>query len=261
MSVRLYADEYRCAIYEEAPGGGDPIDPNSQMNRPVLDPITWIDNIYFHSDLNYYRIAAQNLNVVINHASVAGLTTQAGNGAGDTSDIVTYAGQIATTSHLLIDHNLGYIPKFFCIYDGKLIPHGTPVQSVGNGQIRFVTAYATTTQIRLFETASSTENALPAITKTYQVIVFHDATADLDYPMLDLHPGVAVFGQGKFRGENPHLRADGLGDVQWPIATERAAGIRNGGLRAYYPNGGYVDFLYYNGSLAAPDYIITSAGI
>ena len=261
MTVRFYADAFRCAIFDEAPGGGDPLDPNAPMNRPAIDPMNWLPSIYFHSDLNYYRIAARNMNRVISHAALPGLVTQAGNGAGDTSDVVYFYGQTVTTSHELVTHNLGYAPKFFCMYDGKLMPHGLPIQVDGQGRARFVTAYATSTQIRLFERAWSSEVALSAANRTYQVIVFHDPLPDPASPMLDLQPGVAVFGQGKFRGGEPHLRADGLGDVQWPLATARTAAIRNGGIRAWYPGGGYVDFLNYNGGLPAPPYIMTSAGV
>lgn len=260
MSIRLYADELRCAIYEEASGGGDPIDPTALMNRPVVDPLNWISNLYFHSDLDYYEIAARNMNCVISHAAVAGRITQAG-GTGEVSAVVSLGGQFVRTSHLMVTHNLGYIPRFFCIYNGRLIPHGIPVQDAGGGLVRFVTAYATATEIRLGELAVSTTVALPATTLTYQVIVFRTPGTNPSSKMLDIYPGAAEFGQGKFRASEPHLRADGLGDVQWPVATGRTAAVRNGGLRAYYPNGGYVDFGPYNGSLGPPPYITTSAGV
>lgn len=260
MSIRLYADSFRCAIYEEASGGGDPVDPTSPMNRPVIDPFNWIPNLYFHSDLDYYEIAAKNLNCVISHAAVAGRVTQAG-GTGEVSAVVSLAGQFVRTSHTMVTHNLGYPPRFFCIYNGQLIPHGMPVQNAGGGLVRFVTAYATNTEIRLGELAVSTASALPAANITYQVIVFRTPGTDPSSKMLDIYPGAADFGQGKFRASEPHLRADGLGDVQWPIATARTAGVRNGGLRTYYPTGGFVDFGPYNGSLSAPPYIITSAGV
>lgn len=261
MSVRLLADETKIAIYEEAPGGGDPINPTSLMNRPFLEPLNWINNVLFHSDLNYYRIAAQNLNVNINHATVPGKITNAGNGATDTSDVVRFAGQGISTSHLLISHNLGYVPRFFCIYDNKLVPNGIPVQVPANNQFRIVTAYANETEIRLYDLGWSSTTDLPAISLNYKVIVFHDSNVDEDLPMIDIRPGLAIFGQGKFKAEEPHLRADGLGDIQWPIATSKSTDIKNGGIRSYYPNGGFFDFMNYNGTLPAPTYLITSAGV
>jgi hypothetical protein len=261
MTVRLYADELRCAIYDEAPGGGDPIDPLSLMNRPVVSPLSWLSNIYFHSDLDYYGIAVKNLSVSISHAAIAGMVRTAAGGNQEVSAAVTFGGQTVETNHLLVNHGLGYVPKFFCIYDNRLIPHGTPVQDSGFGLKRFVTAYATSTQIRLHEVGYSSASTLPAVSRTYQVIVFREPSADPTEKQLDLYAGGADFGRGKFRGAEPHLRADGLGDVLWPIATGPTAGVRNGGLRVWVPNGSFVDFGPYNGSLGAPSYINTSAGV
>jgi hypothetical protein len=261
MTIRLYADEFRCAIYEEAPGGGDPLDPTSQMNRPVMSPISWLSNVYFHSDLNYYGIAATNLSATISHAAVAGMTRIAGGGNQEVPATVVFYGQAVETNHLLVTHGLGYVPKFFCIYNNRLIPHGTPIQDEGLGLKRFVTAYATSTQIRLHEVGWSSDATLPAVSRTYQVIVFREPSANSTDKQLDLYAGGADFGRGKFRGAEPHLRADGVGDVQWPIATGPTAAIRNGGLRVWTPNGSAIDFGPYNGSVPAPPYIITSAGV
>lgn len=253
MTVRLYADAFRCAIYNEAPGGGNPDDPASPMNRPVVDPIGWLPNIYFHSDLNYYGIAAYG-SVSVSHPSVAARTN-------NTTGSVVFYGQAARSTHLLVTHNLGYQPKFFCIYGGRLIPHGFPVQTESGSRNRFVTAYATSTEIRLWEIGYSDQNDLPATTRNYQVIAFRDPAASPTSTMLDLRPSVADFGRGKFRGGEPHLRADGQGDVLWPVATGKTAGVRNGGLRTWLPNGGAIQFREYNGGLAAPGYFMTSAGV
>lgn len=261
MTVRLYADELRCAIYDEAPGGGDPLDPASQMNRPVVSPLSWLSNVYFHSDLNYYGIAVKNLSATVSHPSIAGMTRTAAGGNQEVSAAVVFYGQSVETNHVLVTHGLGYVPKFFCIYNNRLIPHGTPVQDEGVGLKRFVTAYATSSQIVLHEVGWSSDTSLSAVSRTYQVIVFREPLVSPVAKQLDLYPGEAIFGKGKFRGSEPHLRADGPGDVQWPIATGRTAGVRNGGLRVWVPNGSYVDFGPYNGSMGAPSYINTSAGV
>ncbi len=255
MSVRLYADELRCAIYEEAPGGGDPLDPNSQMNRPVVSPLSWIPNLYFHSDLNYYRIAGY-ASVNISHATIPGITRTIGEGS-----VVQFYGQAIRTSHVLITHNLGYVPLFFCLYQGRMIPHATPVQDGGTGKKRFVTAYATTTQILLFEVGYSDNTDLAATTLGYQVIVFRRPEENTSLNQLDIFPGEAIFGRGGFRASEPHLRAVGAGDVLWPKATNRTAAVRNGGLGVWVPNGSFINFQNFNGSLAAPSYINLSSGV
>lgn len=254
MSIRLYADELRCAIYEEAPGGGDPLDPASMMNRPVVSPLSWLDNIYFHSDLAYYGIAASDLSKVVSHGSVPGRSVPV-------TPAVTVIGNVVKTSHNLITHNLGYVPKFFCIYNGRFIPQGTAVQSLPDGRRRYVCAYATATEIRLFETAYTTQDPLPATNLTYQILVFRDAAPDPGAMMLDIYPGEAVFGQGKFRASQPHLRADGSGDIPWPLPTSRTADVRNGGLIVWQPNGGSSTDGPYNGSFGPPSFINSSAGV
>lgn len=256
MSIRLYADELRCAIYEEAPGGGDPLSPTSQMNRPVVSPLSWLDNIYFHSDLNYYPTIVNEV-TTISHPAVAGRTVSVGQ---DVYLSQLYYGQSLTFDHLLIQHNLGYVPLFFVAYDGKMIPHGMPVQSASGG-VRLVSAYATTTQIRLREFATSSASTLPAVSRNYQVLVFRNNTVDPLLPMLRIEPGDVVFGQGRFRGNTPHLRATGPGDSLYAQARNRTAAVRNGSFRAYPPNGTPVDLGNFTGSLPAPSYINVTAGV
>lgn len=256
MSVRLYADSIRVAIYEEAPGGGDPLDPNSLMNRPIITPLSWLDNVYFHSDLGYYGVAAQGTTSIA-HTSVAGRTITVGE---DAYLSQLYYGQTQVFDHLLLTHGLGYVPRFFVAYDGKMIPHGMPVQTSGAG-VRLVSAYATATQIRLREFATSSASALPAATRSYQVLAFRTNAFNPVLDILDIQPGYVNFAQGKFIANNPHLRATGPGDTVFAQAQGRTAAIRNGGFRAYPPNGSPVDLGPFNGSLPAPPFINVTAGV
>lgn len=256
MSIRFYADATRVAVYEEAPGGGDPLEPTSLMNRPVVSPLSWLPNVYFHSDLGYYGVVAQGT-TGISHPSVAGRTVSVG------SDIYLsqlYYGQTQVFDHLLLTHSLGYVPRFFVAYDGKMIPHGMPVQTSGAG-VRLVSAYATSTQIRLREFATSSISVLPADFRNYQVLVFRNNTVNPALDMLDIQPGYVNFGQGKFIANNPHLRATGPGDTVFAQAQGRTAAIRNGGFRAYPPNGAPVDLGPFSGSLSAPPFINVTAGV
>lgn len=254
--VLLYADEFRCAIYRPAPGGGEPDNPNSQMNRPVISPLSWLDNILFHSSLGYYGVIAHG-SQTISHQNVAGRTVTVGE---DAYLSQLYYGQSVAFDHLLLQHNLGYVPRFFVAYDGKMIPHGMPVQAASGG-VRLVCAYATTTQIRLREFATSSANALPAVNRTYQIMAFRQDGVDPLLPMLRIEPGDVVFGQGKFRGNTPHLRATGPGDSLFAQAKTRTAAIRNGAFRAYPPNGSPVDLGTFTGSLPAPSFINVTAGV
>lgn len=255
MSIRLYADEFRCAIYEEAPGGGNPEDPNSLMNRPVLNPMGWLDNVYFHSSFDYYGAVFYNPAVAISHAAVAGLTSQV-------TRQVSVEGQRAYGDHLLIQHNLGYVPRFFAVYNGLLVPHGLPVQDQGSGRKRFVTAYATTTQIRLWEVGWSSTLNLDAVNLNYGVIVFANSEANPLLDQLRIEPGTVVFGRGRFNLAWPHLRAVAAGDSPLSVPMGRTAAVGNGSLRVFGADGVPRDFGPYvdRSGLVAPPSISVAVG-
>lgn len=256
MSIRLFADATACAIYEEAPGGGDALDPAALCNRPFANPMAWLANVYFHSSLGYYAVVAHGT-TAINHPAVAGRTVTVGS---DAYLSQLYYGQSLAFDHLLLQHNLGYVPRFFVAYDGKMIPHGMPVQSASGG-VRLVCAYATATQIRLREFATSSASNLPATSRNYQILVFRNNAPDIGLPMLQIEPGDVIFGQGKFRANTPHLRATGQGDSLYAQAKSRTAAIRNGSFRAYPPNGAPVDLGNFTGALPAPNFINVTAGL
>lgn len=255
MSIRLYADQLRCAIYEEAPGGGDALDPNSLMNRPVISPVAWLDNIYFHSDFDYYGTFIYQPSILVDHPVIPGIVT-------NITTFRTFEGQAVRNDHLLVQHNLGYVPNFFVIYNGRMIPHGTPVQSVDSGRQRFVTAYATTTQIRLSEVGYSNANSLAQISINYGVMVFANPNVNPAIETFLAEPGNVIFGKGKFRMEWPHLRVVGSGDSPFAQATSATAGIGNGGIRVWPPNDSAIDFNNYSGSFSSPPaFINVSAGV
>lgn len=255
MTIRMFADATGCAIYEEAPGGGiDPLDPNDPMNRPFLNPMGWVDNILFHSDFNYYGVVASAMSVTITHPAVAGKTTSR------PYSPVSYTGQSVATSHLLLNHNLGYVPLFFVATGGQMIPHGTPTQVAGSAY-RMVSAYATATQIRLRDLGISTAAALPSVSRTYQVLVFRSTAKVPGLKSLDLSPGAAVFGQGKFQQAQAHLRALLSGDTPFAVPLGRTAAIRNGSLRVRSANGSIIDVGPFNGTLPSPGFINVTAEV
>lgn len=254
MSIALYADELRCVIYDEAPGGGDPLDPNSLMNRPVVNPMGWLDNVYFHSDFDYYG-APFHGTATIAHAAVAGVSQQV-------AYFTTFEGQAVRTDHLLLTHSLGYVPRFFVHYGNLMIPHSMPVQDEGSGLKRFVTGYATTSQIRLSELAYSSASTLSAVSRTYGAVVFANSEANPFLDQLLIEPGNVIFGQGRFNLSWPHLRVVGSGESPYAQALGRTAGVGNGSLRVYPPNGSPIDFgPYVNKSgLIAPAFVNVTVG-
>lgn len=240
----------KVAIWRK-PASGDKFAPykNPQVNASL---------VLFHSDFDYYGAVAWNMNRVINHPSVSGLSYKVSPYEPASAE---YYGRSSITTHALITHNLGYVPKFFVAYSGQMIPHGTPIQTESGNRARFVSAYATATQIRLKDIGISSASALSSVSRTYQVIVFRDSVADMALPLLRLSPDDVVMGQGKFRTQWPHLRAVGAGDSPFAQATGRTAAIRNGGIRIRTPSGGAVDFGPFNGSISAPTFINVGLGV
>lgn len=214
----------------------------------------WLSNVYFHSNFDYYGAPFHNT-ATIGHAALAGASTQV-------AYFSTFEGQSARYDHLLLSHSLGYVPRFFIHYGGLMIPHGTPVQDEGDGRKRFVTGYATSTQIRLSELAYSSAFTLSAVSRTYGAVVFANSEANPFLDQLLIEPGRVIFGRGKFNLSWPHLRVVGSGDSPYAQSLGRTAAVGNGSLRVYPPNSGVVDFgPYINKSgLSAPPFVNVTVG-
>lgn len=236
------------AIFEEAPGGGDVQSPTALRHRPLNDPMNWLPNIFFHSDFNYYGVVAKNLGKLVSHAAVPGATTNVG-GTG----LIVVGQEVARTISLLT-HNLGYIPLFFVAIGNQMFAHGTPVQIQDGGQ-RYVTAYATNTEIVLREVGFSTANPLPAVNLTYQVIVFRNVAADPSLPLVELGPARAIFGRGKFQIAQAHLRQVASGESPFSIQQGVSAAILNGGIGIRKPDGSTAFIGGFNGAVPSPDVI------
>lgn len=246
MAKVLYADQTGCAIYTPAPSG-DPDD-------PFVNPLDHLDLVDFHSEFDYYSIIGQ-AQTVINHAAVAGVTGNSGNGTVPGSVTIRLDGQVVETDHLLYTHSLGYVPKFFVSINGKMWPHGAPVQRLDASRVRFVCAYATATEIRLKVTSYSSTAALTAVSVTYDILVFKDHGVSPDSRELNLQAGDVVFGKGKFQSGEPHLRLAGVGDTTFAIATTRTVDMTNGGMRIYASDSTAINYGSYDGTMAAPTLI------
>lgn len=260
MALRFYADEFRCAIYIEAPGGGDPLDPESLMNRPVVNPLDWLENIRFHSDLDYYGVVTSTLSTPITHPTINGISRSAAGGSGDVSTFVTFFGQSGSSDHLLLTHDLGYIPDFYAIQNGQLVPNGVTVQRQDNARMRWASVYATETEIRVRTFGYSSEFSLSSVTVNYGVIVFRQHAPVPEEDMLNLEPGNVVFGQGLFKSGEPHLRTTGGVGSVFSIAKGPTVFLRNGGFRAWLPDGSFSDWGAYNGTSSPPQFINIEVG-
>lgn len=235
----------QAAIFEEAPGGGDADDPNSLCNRPLLHPVEWLANIFFHTDLDYYQVALGPTDVEIEHPVVPGKTTNMGSVVS-----VTHIGQRIPLDHPLVEHNLGYVPRYMIVWNGSVLPPATIIQLEDSNRKRVVTPYATETHIHLYESGFSSNVTLPAVTETYSVIVFKAPVAGGEN-LFDFEraTGRVVLGGGKFDSDLLRLRqASDSAASPFDIPLGPTVDIANGAVRTVLPDGTTYEESNYNGS-------------
>lgn len=229
----------RCALYNENGTTGATDDPNAVRNAPLNSPISYLPNIHFHSDFDYYQVAAGPTGVTINHASVATVTTVVDSGV--IFPLTAYGTQ-TTTSHLLLTHSLGYIPNYMVIQGTNLIPPSTIIQRDGTGlsrRTRYISPYATTSEIRLFEFRSTGDTTMAALSLDYTVVVFKQPLASGNI-LIDFDPatGTILMGKGKFDSSLRFLRrADIAGDTPYDISLGPISDIANGRVKTVLPSG------------------------
>jgi hypothetical protein len=255
MTRKLLSVDGKVAIFDTAPAfpGDDPEDPLAGMNRPFASPQDWIANVRFHSDFDYYTVHSDTA-VSISHASVAGLVQSGGKGFG-ANPVLSY-GQSVRSDNLLVSHGLPYVPRFIIAQNNRVIPNGMITQRLDN-RARIVTFYATSTQIRIVDVGVSSDVALPAITVSYEVIVFREAVTDGSAPLLKLSPGQCIMGQGKVDTTTKTMR-EGVGsDSPFYISIGRTLDINKGKTLLILPNGEIIKEQGYFGDFMGSPYVRT----
>ncbi|WP_297105122.1 hypothetical protein [uncultured Devosia sp.] len=221
----------RCALYDENGSTGDFNDPNSARNAPLNSPASHLDKVYFHSDFDYMEVSHGPTAVTVNHAALS-------IGAAPPGQIFPFGYTTAAADHLLLTHSLGYPPLALVIYDGNVCWPGMPVQADAGGGARFVTAYVTNTELRLYEFASVGSGGLPAVSREYTVLVFRAPPAPSGDVLLDFDPatGVVQMGLGKFDSSRRYLQVV-PGGSPFGLSLGRTIDLNNGAPRAVRPDG------------------------
>lgn len=219
------------AIYDEAPGGGDKTDINALRHRPLLDPAAWLANVYFHSDLDYMEVSHGPTTVTVNHSAVSVGSPPAG-------QPFRFGFTTAAADRLLLTHSLGYAPLAMVVYDDNVCWPGMPVQADGSGGARFVTAYSTATEIRLYEFASVGSSDLGATSLDYTVIVFKDPPAPSGNVLFHVDPAndKVTMARGKFDSTRRYLQVV-AGGSPFGLSLGRTIDLNNGAPRAVRPDG------------------------
>lgn len=262
MPIRGFPEQNVVACFDEPNSSGDVSDYDAPRNAPVKNPESYLSDITFHSDFFQYEVAAGPTDVTINHPGLAVDTTiiGMGNAGGGFNPVspprisVTIYNNVSTTDTLLLTHNLGYVPKFMIALGGNRIPDGYTVQSGGNYRRR-VSFWANTTGVYIRTSSYSGDEALPAATRVYRVIVFRDSEATPGLPLFGGGPGdPLILARGVIDSSKKYLRRVGVGDT--PFAQNLGRTLDCGGGRLASASGGVVVAESgYTGSLVAPPFI------
>ncbi|KKB09413.1 hypothetical protein [Devosia chinhatensis] len=223
----------RFALFDEAPGGGAVDNPNSLRNRPLNDPLNWLANIYFHSDFNYLEVAFGPTNVTVNHSAVSvvsppiGATVQFGWNGG------------ASVDRLLFTHSLGYVPLVMAVLGNNMVWPGMPVQSQGDGGVRFATIYATSTEVRMKEFGTTGPSTLAAASLTYTLLIFANQPSPTGNVLFDFDPvtGIVEMGRRKFKSDRRYLQVVPGGSPFGISYGGRTIDLANGAPRAVRADG------------------------
>lgn len=237
----------RCALYDEAPGGGAVTNPNSLRNRPLNNPTAWLENIYFHSDFNYLEVAVGPTNVTVNHASVPVGTPPAGAS-------ISVGWNTSVADRLLYTHSLGYVPIVMGVLGSNMVWPGMPVQVTSDSGMRYATIYATATEVRMREFAATGAFALPAVDLTYTLLIFAQPPSATGNILFDFDPvtGIVEMGRRKFKSDRRYLQVVAGGSPFGVSYGGRTIDLKNGAVRAVRPDGSAFDPIPSSLSLGLP---------
>lgn len=247
LCTRVHAG--KMVIWEKPPSG-DPM-------APFDDPVANFNLIRFCSDFQYFSNALQVNGISVSHSAVAGVTGSGyaapSSSSGNTGPIAN--GQIVTTNKLLYTHSLGYVPHFFVLFNGAIVYGGTVVQQTSDKKkARKVSAYATTTEIRLRDIGISSTDDLPAASISYDLIIFRDPAQVSGAPLFRMRPAGITMGYGRITSEQRPLRRVVGAEPFMYLPKTRVADIRNGAYRTLSPSGPK-DIGFYNGGFFNADYL------
>lgn len=225
----------RCALYDEPVGTGDYDDPNSARNAPLNNVSTNLQYIYFHSDLDPMEVAIDTGPITINHATIPASAVPPSDASGAING-QTYGGY--TADYAVYSHNLGYVPDFLGIVDDDILSPAYPIQSASDGRCRFVTFYATTTQIKVYEIAMQTGNPLPSTSINYSFLILSPQPTPSGNILMNVDPstGVVSMGRGKFRSDRKYLQIVS-GGSPFALPTGKTVDLNNGTFRSISASG------------------------
>ena len=238
VALRAFPDAGVVALFDEPNQTGAVHDIDAPRNAPAKSPGDHLDKLYFHVALDMLEVAS-SASVNVSHAEIAAGSAASGAGGGTTIDggaVLQYGG--VTDDHLLYEHDLGYLPFVLVSQGDNILWPGLPVQTASGGRARYVTPYVTTTQVRLWETASRTSAALSATTLSYDLLVFRQPPPATGDQLINFDPESGLFRKGldRFRTDRRYLQVAPGGSPLF-LSQGRTIDLSNGAPRAVRGDG------------------------
>lgn len=225
------------ALYDEPVAIGDFDDPDSPRNAPLNNPNEHLANIYWHIQMDNMEVINEQDITVYHEVSLSrSETDEFFEGTAAVFDTVP-------VDHFLFNHGLGETPYFLVVADDQMLTPGFVVQSSIAGDLRAITPYATSTSIYLREATLRGAAGMPALTKTYKVLVLRRPPAeDPLLPLWDIPPetGIVSLGRGRFQSDRRYLQVT-PGGSPWGLALGKTLDLNNGAPRFVTPSGEIVD--------------------
>jgi len=176
------------------------------FDAPFTAPLAHLELVKVHSALAYLQLAVE-IDITINHAAVA-----ASHGWDWSTFSNNWTPEAYSIDRLLGTHNLGSIPICIVASGEGIVDPGFPIQTNGSGGARYLDIYLTETEVRARERVDSGTGALPALNRTYKLLVLREPTvvdADLVFSAED---GNVVAAGGLFNDDFHYLRAVAAGE-------------------------------------------------
>lgn len=248
------------ACFDEPNQSGDWQDIDSPRNAPAKNPGAYLSTVYWHSEFFQYELAMPIQTVEVNHPALSGRQIYWGynlvydGSYNDAANGYLVPGRVATASHTLVNHGLGYVPLAFVAYGGRMLMPGVAVQTASGGRSRFVSPYITDSVVALREVYNSSSSGLGAVSRAYQVMVFNAPASDVELPLFSGDGDETIIGRGKVSTDRTYAREVGDGATPFDIDQGRTLDLDNG--RARIGTGGTVTTeAGYGGSFSAPPFV------
>lgn len=213
---RLYADKTKVAIYDSA------------VPAALTNPNAHINDVFFHSSLDYLEIAYEDS---------FSLTLPARPNLLDWTE--------DSAKHNITSHGLGVIPFGVLLVSGEQMSTLEPLQLTGQYE-RHVALGVSSTQVWIQESWYNKAD-MPAITRTYDIYLLRDAPDTTTPKALSFTSSRLLMGGGKFDTNRAYLRQKNSAPAFWMTAG-RTIDTDGSGIRHKRPSGTQTSFQSYGGS-------------